>query len=142
MAVRVFVSVYAGLITYLATTLFFGAAGHFSYQNLSQQYRIIEENVENLKTQGRTLGYSVAALRSDPDSIVREARRLLLLRRNEGYIRIEGYREKPKPLSPGGLVILKRESGLRLEPFLRAFAAISGILVFLFYKPCLRLRGK
>jgi cell division protein FtsB len=132
MATRLFVSVYTALIIYLVTTFFFGVAGHFSYQNLVQQYKIIEENVENLKIRGRTLGYSVTTLRSDPDSIVREARKLLLLRPNEGYIRIEGYRDKPKPLSPGGLVVPKKETGLRLEPFLRAFAAISGILIFLF----------
>jgi cell division protein FtsB len=134
MAVRFFVSVYVCLIIYLVTTFFFGGTGHFSYQNLTQQYKIVEENVESLKIQGKTLGYSVAALRQDPDSIIREARRLLLLRQGEGIIRIEGYREKPKPLSPGGLVVLKKETGLRLEPFLRAFAAISGILEFLFYK--------
>ncbi|MDR1316446.1 MAG: septum formation initiator family protein [Spirochaetales bacterium] len=138
MAGRLFASIYVGLLIYLVVTFFFGGTGHFSYQSLSQQYKIIEKNVEDLKTQGRTLGYSVTALRSDPGSIVREARRLLLLHRNEGFIRIEGYKAKPRPLSPGRLVVLKKESGLRLEPFLRAFAAISGILVFLFYKRQLR----
>jgi hypothetical protein len=95
----------------------------------------LEKNVVNLRERGEALSYSVAALRSDPDRIIKEGRRLLLLQSREGIIRVAGYRGKPRPLSPGGVVFLKKDPLPRMEPYLRAFAAVGGILVFLFYKP-------
>jgi cell division protein FtsB len=127
--------VYTAIIIYLVTLFFFGAAGHFAYKNLDRQFEVLEKNVIALKAQGQVLSYSVAALRSDPDRVVKEGRRFLLLQPREGIIRVAGYREKPRPLSPGGLVLLKKDSPPRLEPYLRAFAAVGGILFFLFYKP-------
>ena len=135
MRIRLLVAAYTGLILYLVTTLFFGATGHFSYQNLTRQHEIIEKNVSGLAAQGRKLAWSVAALQSDPDSIVKEGRRLLLLQKREGIVRVEGFREKRRPLSPGGLVVLKKETVLRLEPFLRAFAVIGGLVMFLLFRP-------
>jgi cell division protein FtsB len=126
--------VYTALILYLVTTFFFGGTGHFAYKNINLQSEILKKNIQSLKIQGKALSSSVTALRSDPDSIIKEGRRLLLLGPREGIIRVTGYREKPRLLSPGGLVVLKKPVSLRLEPFLRAFAAIGGVLVFLFYK--------
>jgi cell division protein FtsB len=132
---RFLASVYTSLLLYLVSMFFFGAAGHFAYRNLKKQFEVLEKNTRSLTVQGRKLGYAVTALRSDPQSIVKAGRRLLLLREREGIIRVEGYREKPRPVSPGGLVVLKKDAGLRLEPFLRAFALAGGLLVFLFYRP-------
>ena len=86
------------------------------------------------------MSFSASALQSDSDSIVKAGRRLLLLRDREGLIRVEGYRERPKTLSPGRLIVPFKDVGLRMEPFLRSFALTSGILVFLLYKPKLRRR--
>ncbi|MCL1818233.1 MAG: septum formation initiator family protein, partial [Spirochaetaceae bacterium] len=121
---------------------FFGGTGHFSYQNLKRQHAIIEKNVSGLATQGRKLEWSVTALQSDPDSIVKEGRRLLLLQKREGIIRVEGLREKQRLLSPGGLVMLKKDTVLRLEPFLRAFALTGGLVVFLLFRPRTRSTAK
>jgi cell division protein FtsB len=135
MGSRLLVSLYTAILIYLVTLFFFGATGYFAYRNLEKQFEILEKNVVNLRGRGEDLSYSVAALRSDPDRIVKEARRLLLLQPREGVIRVEGYRGKPRPLSPGGLVFLKKDNPPRAEPYLRAFAAVSGLLIFLFYKP-------
>jgi cell division protein FtsB len=142
MRARFLVSAYTSLLLYLVTTFFFGGTGHFAYRNLRKQFEILEKNTASLTVQGRKLGYAVTALRSDPQSIVKAARRLLLLQEREGIIRVDGYRERRRPLSPGGLVVLKKDEGLRPEPFLRAFALTGGLLVFLFYRPRIRLRRK
>ena len=135
MRIRLLVSAYTGLILYFIATLFFGSTGHFSYQNLKRQHSIIEKNVSELTAQGRKLSWTVTALQSDSDSIIKEGRRLLLLQKKEGLIRIEGFQEKRRPLSPGGLVMLKKDMGLRLEPFLRAFALIGAMVVYLLFRP-------
>ena len=135
MRTRFLVSVYTSLLIYLVATFFLGAAGHFAYQNLKKQSDILEKNIHSLSVEGKRLGSSAAALQSDADSIIKAARRLLLLREGEGIIRVAGYRERPKPLSPGRLVILHKDAGLRLEPYLRSLALAGGLLAFLFYKP-------
>ncbi|MDR3200835.1 MAG: septum formation initiator family protein [Spirochaetales bacterium] len=140
MRTRLIVSAYTGLILYLVTTFFFGGTGHFAYQNTKRQLEILEKNVQSLRVQGKTLSAAVTALRSDPDRIIKEGRRLLLLQPREGIIRLTGYREKPRLLSPGGLVVLKKDTSLKLEPFLRTFAGVGGILVFLFYRRKITLK--
>ncbi|MCL1818507.1 MAG: septum formation initiator family protein, partial [Spirochaetaceae bacterium] len=126
MRIRLLVSAYTGLILYLVTMFFFGGTGHFAYQNLKKQSNILEKNVESLRVMGRKLGYSVTALQSDSGSILKAGRRLLLLRSGEGIIRVAGYRERPKPLSPGRLVVLKKDADLQhLEPHLRTFALVG-----------------
>ena len=142
MRIRLLVSAYTSLVIYLVATLFFGATGHFSYQSLKKQHEIIEKNVASLAEQGRKLAWSVTALQTDPDSIIKEGRRLLLLRKNEGIIRVEGFREKRRLLSPGGLVVPKKEAAIRLERFLRAFALAGGILVLIIYRPRTRFTAK
>ena len=102
----------------------------------------MEKNVASLAVQGRRLAWSVTALTTDPDSIVRESRRLLLLRGNEGIIRVEGFREKRRPVSPGGLVVPNKDISLRLEPFLRAFALAGGIFMFIVCRPRKRLTAR
>ena len=142
MCIRLLVSAYTSLILYLAATLFLGSTGHFSYQNLKRQHEVIEKNISSLAEQGRKLSWSVTALQTDPDSIVKEGRRLLLLQKNEGIVRVEGFREKRRFLSPGGLVVPKKDAVLRLERFLRAFALAGGILVFIVYRPRARFTAK
>ena len=135
MRIRLLVSAYTGLSIYLVATLFFGGTGHFAYQGLKRQHEIIEKNVSGLAEHGRKLAWSATALETNPDAIVKEGRRLLLLKKNEGIVRVDGFREKRRPLSPGGLVVLKKEVVLRLEPFLRAFALTGGLVVFLLFRP-------
>ena len=143
MRTRLLVSAYTGLVIYLVTMFFFGGTGHYAYQNLRRQTDILEKNIQNLSTVGQELAYSVVALKSDSDSIVMAGRRLLLLQKGEGLIRVAGYRERPKALSPGGIVVLNKEADiLRLEPFLRAFALVGGVVVFLLYKPRRRTGGR
>jgi len=140
MRTRLLVSAYAGLIIYLVTMFFFGGTGHFAYQSLKKQSDFLEKNVQSLGEEGRKLGYSAAALQSDSESIVKASRRLLLFRKGEGIIRVAGYRERPKPLSPGRLVVLNKISGFSFEPYLRFTAIVSSLVIFIFYKPRLRKR--
>lgn len=132
MQTRLFVSLYAGLLVYLVLIFFFGSTGKFAYGELEKQRDILKENVRLLRSQGEDLGYAIEALQTDPDRVVKEARNLLYLREREGVIRITGYKEKPRAVSPGGLVKAKVEIRYKPEPFLRAFALCMGIVVFIF----------
>ena len=133
MRTRLFTSLYAGLIVYLASLFFFGSTGWFAQSDLERRRDSLAGNISELEKQGKNLAYVMSALQSDPDRILREAVRLMLVRENEGIVRVAGYTEKPRPVSPGGLV-LRRDSPPRgTEPLLRAVAAAAGVIVFLFY---------
>lgn len=133
---RLVVSLYSGLIIYLAAIFVFGSTGRAAYGDLEKQRIFLEKHVENLRSQGKNLHYMVEALQTDPDRIVKEGRRLLLLREREGIIRIAGYSEKTKPISPGGLIARWKDSGARKnEPFLRAFSLAAAIVIFIMYRP-------
>jgi hypothetical protein len=123
------------MILYLVTTFFWGNTGHFAYENLEEQIENLQRNVYNLKAHGKKLGYSVAALQSDPGAIIKKSRGHLFLRQGEGIIRLKGYSEKPRPLSPGTFVNARKEGIFRPEPYLRTLAAAAVIIVFLFYRP-------
>jgi cell division protein FtsB len=133
MQTRLFISIYAGLCVYLVLIVFFGATGKFAYDELEAHKLLLVENVGDLQSKGESLNYSVEALQSDFETVAKEARSLLYLKEREGIIRIAGYKEKPRNITPGGLVVGNAEKRYKPEPFLRALGASAGILVFLFY---------
>jgi cell division protein FtsB len=130
---RLFISIYSGLCVYLVLIVIFGATGKFAYDELEMHKVLLEKNVEDLKSKGEVLNFSVEALQSDYETVAKVARGLLYLKEREGIIRIAGYKEKPRHITPGGLVAGKTETRYRPEPFLRALAGSAGILVFLFH---------
>lgn len=132
MRTRFISSLYAGLLVYLSAVFFFGSMGRFAQVELEKRRDSLLANIEELENQGESLESLMWSLQSDPDRVLREAVRLVLVREDEGIIRIQGYQEKPRLLSPGGLLLRGAPPSQGMEPLIRVLAAAAGIIVFFF----------
>ena len=132
MRTRVLTSLYAGLLVYLSAVFFFGSTGRLAQVELERRRDSLAANIADLEKQGKSLELDLRSLQSDPERVLREAVRLLLVREGEGIVRIQGYRERPRSLSPGGILLRGTVKPWALEPIIRAVAAAAGIIVFLF----------
>ncbi len=126
------ISAYVGLTVYLILIFFFGSTGRFAYAELESYQSVLKQNLARLERLGTSLDYSIESLRSDRDSVAKEARTLLLLGPREGVIHVSGYNPRVQSVSPGGLLARKEEKEYRPEPFLRGLSACIAVGMFIF----------
>jgi len=70
----------------------FGSGGIAGYRELEGYQEVLANNIQDLKRINRSLLEQLESLRSDPESILLQARELGYFREGERVIKIEGYR--------------------------------------------------
>jgi|GEM_PF-712131 len=119
---------YVAFLTNALLSLFFGAAGVGVTASSRARTRLLLENVENLEERQLQLTAKLEALRSDPESVIIEARALGFYRDYEGVIHIQNLESARTVLETGNVLYLKppRPSN---QNTLKIIALAAGLLM-------------
>jgi len=98
---RIAISFYAGLVVYCAVSLFFGPAGFASYRRLEARRLAMQSNLADLEEIRAGLSSDLESLKSNPDRLAREARRLGYLRDGETALILGESPERSYPIETG-----------------------------------------
>lgn len=116
--------------TYLLMTLFFGERGLLAYAGLSEYRDTLVSHIEELTELQNELSASERRLRSDPQQIRIEARRMGYVGQSEGLIRIPGRVGAVEPAESAGEKLAQPERWSADRNLFRALALSSALLAF------------
>ena len=123
-------ALYVSFLTFSLLTLFFGETGVTSLDKLRIRNQSLSGNMADLEDKQSDLTARLDSLRSDPESIVVEARALGLYRKEDKVVRFRNL-NPIHPLPDAGQVLHL----VRLQPadesLLRVFSLASGTVVLL-----------
>ena len=123
-------ALYISFLTFSLLTLFFGKTGVTALDKIRNRNQSLSGNMADLDLKHSDLTAKLDALRSDPESIVIEARALGLYRAGEKVVRfrnLDPIHHLPDAGQVLHLVPLQRTD----ESLLRVFAIATGIVVLL-----------
>jgi len=109
-------------------SLFFGTAGVIVTASNRTRTQLLLENVSNLEERQLQLTAKLEALRSDPESVIIEARTLGFYRSDEGAIHIKNLEPAEKMLEAGNVLHLRPPKPSNQNPH-RIIAIVAGLLV-------------
>lgn len=125
-------ALYVSFLTFSLLSLFFGETGVTALDRIRIRTRYLSENLADLEIKQSGLTSKLDSLRSDPDSIVIEARALGLYRNDDNVVRFNNL-NPVRPLPDAGQVLHLVPMQRAEEGLLRVFAIASGIVVILLY---------
>ena len=125
------VAIYIFFLTFSLLSLFFGETGVTALDRIRNRNHLLSGNIDLLDMKQGNLVASLTMLRSDPDSIVVEARALGLYRKNERVIQFRNL-NPVHSLPDAGKVLHLSPVSQTDESLLRIIAASSGIIFLLF----------
>jgi len=120
-------------------SLFFGATGIIVTASNRTRAQLLLENVGSLEERQLQLTAKLEALRSDPESVIIEARTLGFYRRDEGVMHIQNLEPAETALKMGNALYLRPLKPSNQNPH-RIIALAAGLLV-LFLSPANRNFG-
>lgn len=131
---------YFAFITHSILVLFFGATGVRAFSELRSRGEELERNLTTLESSRRDLNRHFEALRSDPGSLVVEARSLWLFEEGDRVIRLNrGFVDTSFP--DEGRVLLSGDIAGGNKIVFRVVALAVGAVVLLFSFVVRRGRG-
>ena len=116
--------------TYLLMTLFFGERGLLAHAGLSGYRDSLVSHIEELAELQNELSASARRLRSDPQQIRIEARRMGYVGPSEGLIRIPGRAGAAAPAESAGEKLAQPERWSADRNLFRALALSAALLAF------------
>jgi len=85
------VALYVNFLSFSLLSLFFGGTGATSFEKLREHNLRLEANISELESKQVDLNNMLGSLRSNPESIIIEARSLGLYRKEDGVIYLRNF---------------------------------------------------
>lgn len=123
-------ALYVSFLTFSLLSLFFGETGVTSLDRIRIRNLSLSANLDDLENKQADLTARLEALRSDPESIIIEARALGLYRRGDRVVQFRNLKTRYN-LPNAGQVMHLSPLERNDESLLRVFALISGIILLL-----------
>jgi cell division protein FtsB len=126
---KMFFSLYIGLVIYIVFSIFFGNGGIFDYNSLSDYHKTLEANLEKLKNINQELYEKLISFNSNPETIRIYSRELGYFKSNERVIKYDGF--SPIKLFYKVGTILKRNYTRKINNYSFLAAGLVGFLLTL-----------
>lgn len=123
-------ALYISFLTFSLLALFFGETGVTSLDRLRIRNGALSSNLDDLVNKQGDLAARLESLRSDPESIVIEARALGLYRRGDQVVQFRNL-ETRRALPNAGQVLNLLPLPRTDENLLRVISLVAGIIVML-----------
>jgi len=126
------IALYVNFLTFSLLSVFFGGTGATSFDKLRQHNLTLEANISELESKQLNLSSTLGSLRSNPESIIIEARSLGLYRKGDGVIYFKNFEpvyavpETDQRFYPRAL----RQAD---ENILRLFSMAAAVVAFLIF---------
>jgi cell division protein FtsB len=101
---RIAMSLYAGLAVYCVLSVLCGPAGLTAYRRLEERKGAMQANLVALESIRGKLAADLGSLKSDPDRLAREARRLGYLREGETALILGDSTERAEAIETGRIL--------------------------------------